>query len=221
MYRRWPPARALCLGLIWFNPDLVLSAEPSVWRRLFAAAIAAVAVWVVWGYAEKQQAQQAAQELAVERAKVATLQVELRDWQDGADDTEYRLVVGNDGPAVADNVEVVLRGVGPRPHDPEYRGTFPYRVPTALGDCGGRRINVDGEEVYRLLRISKDSLGFNQVWGADGWDVPTSLDSDERFSLYLRVSSANARAVDRLIVIRESNNRVTATLEPAESLTPP
>jgi hypothetical protein len=63
-----------------------------------------------------------------------------------------RLKLYNDGPSTADNVQVRLQSIEPRPPGSEFRGEFPYPVPDHIGERGACSIGERDEHVYQLAR---------------------------------------------------------------------
>lgn len=70
------------------------------------------------------------------------------------DTTHYRMVVYNDGPGTADNLQVWLTAIAPRPQSPLFRADFPYAVRWSQGttkDNIGYRLNPRSEIQYEFL----------------------------------------------------------------------
>jgi hypothetical protein len=99
------------------------------------------------------------------------------------DTTHYRMGVYNDGPGTADNLEVRLVKITPRPLDMSFRADFPYAVRWALGnviDNISYRLNAKTELHYELLSwwVSSD-----QRLIVDGIDTKQAASRDSRFQI--------------------------------------
>lgn len=134
-------------------------------------------------------------------------------------DNRVRIGVVNLGPSLAENVEMLLSNISPRPRDMEFGADFPYRVVRAsVGrfESRGCSINPHEEEKFELLIwwISGDNRfivdGINTK--ARTTDVPRPrfvLERDERWQLSYTVTAANARRVEFSIIVKVEDGSVS------------
>jgi len=120
--------------------------------------------------------------------------------------TFYRVGIFNDGPAVAENVEMWLDAITPRPRSQLFPGDFPYRVTReglAVVEMKGCEINPKGEQLFEIARSWVSGEGRLIVDGIEtkrplaGWAGAAlfEMERDEQWKLMYRIMSANAQPV--------------------------
>ncbi len=145
----------------------------------------------------------------------------------------YLVGVYNHGPGVAENVQVTLLSLDPRPRYPAYQGRFPWHLGLPIADSmatpqagyvPGRAINEHEEVCYEFADAWRSAPPDSRliIAGLDGADVRgaglqsfryCAMADDERWELRIAVSAANAeRQVARLILLPDGE-RLNITLE--------
>lgn len=118
--------------------------------------------------------------------------------------THYRVGVYNCGPAMAENLELWLMNIEPRPRAPIFNADYPYRVrraSSAKGEDVGCHLNPEHEELFELLWFwmsSPDGEGL-MVDGIDTKRHETvrrfPIKPDESWRLTYKVSCANSNPI--------------------------
>jgi hypothetical protein len=142
------------------------------------------------------------------------------------DGTHYRVVIFTDGPAVAENVQLLLIDITPSPLDPGFRRDFPYVVARAGYQPDpariGCKINPKERELFEVMRWWRSGGGQMMVHGFDTKSpiqplykgLPSSMagsfevHSGEHWQLQYRASAANARPLEFTLTIRADNQAV-------------
>ncbi|MGH7546596.1 MAG: hypothetical protein ACREMM_00305 [Gemmatimonadales bacterium] len=162
---------------------------------------------------------------ATELTAKPQLRVGLSHW-DRAQIRHHRIEVRNDGPGSAQNVQVLLLGIEPRPKDATARCAFPYRVPNSAGDVGAWTINKGQTEYFDLAASWPSGDGRRIVEGLDGpehgpprqspgkWRL--SMDDDEEWRVRLQISGGNIDAQELVVSVHpEEHKRLLMDLHPA------
>jgi len=105
-----------------------------------------------------------------------------------------RIGIENIGAVVAENVEVLLTMIAPRPKAQIFRGDYPYQLRDADGNLGKSNINPGRTVEYELVR---SWISAENVLMVDGLDTKPNghrfaMEPDERWKVYIEIHSANA-----------------------------
>jgi hypothetical protein len=211
-YQSW---LALVVAILWLlSPELarLFSAPLSLplWARIIPLTILVLYVLLRTNYLRFQDIERqrdTASEKLSELTKRPTLRVlEIKEWSiPGGSHHHYSLRIYNDGPGTANNVQVRLQAIEPRPSYSAFRGEFPYPLADLNGHRGPRSISEHEEEPYQLARSWAGGLGETTVAGLDGLvEMSPGHPEDWKISLeqpcVLRLSVSYSDTVQHLAV---------------------
>ena len=120
----------------------------------------------------------------------------------------YRIEVYNQGPAMAENLEMWLLDITPRPQAPTFWPNYPYRVKRAsnLEEEGiGRSLNPEHGELFELLEfwpIENNQLIVRGIDTKRGKAYSWPIEENEQMSLTYKVSCANAHPQTLIFSVR-------------------
>ena len=123
-----------------------------------------------------------------------------------------RVRIHNRGPAPANNVQIRLLNIEPRPKHASWTGDYPYpvaRVGQPIAVPGGL-IKRGGDEVFQVASGWKDSRG-DYLAGLDTkspFHNPTPIAPDERWQMTYEVTADNAEPVQFLLEMFVSGDAV-------------
>jgi len=114
----------------------------------------------------------------------------------------YRMIVTNAGGEIAANVQVLLRGIAPRPRYAAWRAEYPYPMSRATAASGHEQspcnIGSDREETFEMIAGWKSAEGSMLCGNLDtkaDHPNPVEIEDDERWTLSYEVVADNARSV--------------------------
>jgi len=218
------------LALSWLKWELT----PFGWGLVVAVAL------VFAGYFAWRDERQKVEELT----RRLSLRVSLSSLQDHRYDPNQHercyLVLNNEGPGVAENVQIELNDVQPRPLYADFLHRFPQPVAFPVGEpvasaqyhaAAGRRINEGESASFPLIVLRRNDNGAFGVVGVDGVDTRSNGQAEhrwtafalgERWDLHLRVSAANADPQEIVVTVEREGERLIARLASAsDALTLP
>jgi hypothetical protein len=144
--------------------------------------------------------------------------------------THYRLGVYNAGPDAAENVQVWLAAIQPRPKDLLFPADFPYRVwRSRLDETRGQGIpiNPHSEELFEIARswvtgppdnrLIVDGIN-TKIARADNLEGVFSMERDEAWEMAYRISAANAPLIRQTVLIRARGDTLSVYLKDAAAL---
>jgi hypothetical protein len=114
----------------------------------------------------------------------------------------YRMIVTNAGGEIAANVQILLRGIAPKPRAASWRADYPYAM-TWVTDAPGHEgslcnIESDKEETFEVIAGAPSAEGQVVCGGLDTKTedaAPVPIEDDERWTLSYEVVADNARGV--------------------------
>lgn len=132
------------------------------------------------------------------------------------DETHYRMGIYNHGPGTANNLQVWLVRITPRPSAPLFRGDFPYAVRWAAGntrDNIGYHLNSKSEIHYELLcwwvssdhRLIVDGIDTKQ---ASSRDARFPIEAGESWRMDYEVSWAGAAPESVSFIVRREGQKI-------------
>jgi hypothetical protein len=143
----------------------------------------------------------------------------------------YRMIVTNAGGETATTVQVLLRGIAPRPRQGSWRAEYPYPMAWASAEPGHEHspcnIGSDREEAFEAIAGWRSAEGALVCGGLDTKaepPAPVPIEDDERWTLSYEVIADNARPVGfdveayvegkTLVVERKPETRKRRHLDP-------
>lgn len=133
----------------------------------------------------------------------------------------YRMIVTNAGGEIAANVQVLLRGIAPRPRHQAWRAEYPYpmsRVTTASGhEQAPCNIGSDREETFEVFAGWKSAEGPMLCGSLDtkaDRPSPVPIEEDERWALSYEVVADNARPVGFALEASVEGNTLVVERKP-------
>ncbi len=131
------------------------------------------------------------------------------------DTTHYRIGVYNDGPGTADNLQIWLIGITPRPSSPLFHADFPYAVRWAQGnvkDNIGYRLNPRSEIHYEFLSwwiSASDQLYVDGIdTKHDPRDARFPMQENESWRMEYEVTCANSGPERVAFLVRREGQQV-------------
>ena len=123
-----------------------------------------------------------------------------------------RMWVHNRGPAAANNVQIRLLDIAPRPKHSAWPGDYPYPVARvgAPIDASGCEIKRGSDELFQIASGWRDSRG-EFMTGLDTkspFHNPTPIAPDERWLMTYEVTADNAKPIQFLLEMFVQNGAV-------------
>jgi hypothetical protein len=136
-------------------------------------------------------------------------------WDDGGQ-TRFRFGIYNPpGRPVAENVQVTLTDIEPKPRDAQFTGDFPYTIYSAnSSQVMPVLINPDAEHLFEIGMVWKGGEGGRQLIVGGLGRQPGSynsgifMDRNEVWHLHMRVTAANAKAFEIVFEMRAEDGLI-------------
>jgi len=164
-----------------------------------------------------------------ERAGKAELQVRFSQtepyWfkESAKDVTHYRMGIYNRASITAENVQLLLTDIEPKPASPLFPADFPYRVRRAFSPVAkleGCRINPADEELFELLSFWTGGDEQLYVDGIDTKREPSEsrysrfpMEPCEKWKLKYKITSANADEQTVTFSARQEKQNIILVLD--------
>jgi hypothetical protein len=194
---------------------LILGVYPVVWVWKFVRAPAQMAD-------EERRRIDALQKALSERARLRINFGPAEPYvRHRAQHRHYRIGICNQGVQIAQNVEVLLTDIRPRPTRPSFRADFPYPL-LRTNPHVSYGINPKSEELFEIASTWISSLGEIMVGNLDtkpgGEAFPLVIDPGTSHHLHIRVTSANCNEVQCIFAMKANGGPVSIELVSVHTL---
>lgn len=147
----------------------------------------------------------------------AELEIRFGDsyvWK-GLNTIRHRLCIFNVGPAVAEEVEVLITKMAPPPKAMLFRADFPYQLRGVDGNLGKHKINPKREEYFELCESWISTTNDLMIDGIDtkprGSQSRFPMQPDEYWLVHVEVSCANADPKNAVLLFQHGDTSVVVS----------